>query len=191
MGETIAYLGLAMVWLGEEHREAPQDFFAQAFIFWVPTLCKPLGLFHHTLRPPETHKLLERACLFLALSRNGNPLQCSCLENPRDRAPACCCRVSCMMAERREPPPQQAIPESLGLWWLPWHNRICHSELANSPFFVYRPDGHYQSQRAGQKAWPSHPALSRDLIAVSCCSEVLCSSDFIIITKHALELHPK
>lgn len=24
-------------------------------------------------------------------------------------------------------------------------------ELANSPFFVYRPDGHYQSQRAGQK----------------------------------------
>ena len=106
-------------------------------------------------------------------------------------APAHRCRAGCMRAERRVPPPQKAIPESRGLWWVPCHNRICHSEVANSPFFVYRPDGHYQSQKAGQKPWLSHPALSRDLIAVSCCSEVLCSSDFIIITKQALELHPK
>ena len=64
MGETIEYLRLGMVWMGEEHREAPWDFFAQAFIFWVHTLCKSLGLFQHILCPPETHKLLERACLF-------------------------------------------------------------------------------------------------------------------------------
>lgn len=48
-----------------------------------------------------------------------------------------------------------------------------------------------QLQKAGKRPWLPSPAFSKDLLAVPCCTEVSRYEGFIIITKHATELHHK